>query len=149
MDFRKGIISTALSLTLLMPSVSLASNPIHLVQEGKVPITTNASTEENLQNPKPQLSPEAKAKFQELKNKFKNGEITKDQFHQEMKKLMPENHHCKHKKKCCDNKMKLSDEDKAKLDELKTKLKNGEITKKEFKEEVKQLKWKSDELKEE
>lgn len=138
MHFRKGIVSTALSLALLMPSFASANNDTQPLLKGKsLSFHTNKIAVEQVLITKPDLTPEVKAKLEELKSKLKNGEITKDQFHQEIKKVLPEGFHYKHKKKGCHK--ELSDEARVKLDELKSKFKNGEITKEEFRKEMKKI----------
>jgi len=143
MHFRKGVLSTALSLALLMPSFAYAGTSSTVLQNGNnfgnfnKTIGSRIQVEQNLQSPKPELAPETKTKIQELITKLKNEEITNDQFREELKKIMPENHEFKHREK--EFHKELSDETKAKLEELKVKLKNGEITKDQFKEELKQI----------
>lgn len=58
-----------------------------------------------------EIPEETKLKVKELKEKLKTGEITKEQFHEEMKKLFPDKPECNedgHKKE-------LPEETKAKL----------------------------------
>jgi uncharacterized membrane protein len=124
MHFKKSIISTGLSLALLMPSAAFASQDIQ---------SQGSNTAQDQQ--KTELSSETKAKVKALKTKLHNGEITKEQFHQELKEILPEGYKCKHKHKH----PKLSEEDKAKVKELKAKLQNKEITKDEFKAEFKKI----------
>ena len=79
-----------------------------------------------------EIPEETKLKVKELKEKLKTGEITKEQFHEEMKKLFPNKTQCNEEVP----KKELPEETKAKLRELKTKLLNGEITEEQFQEEV-------------
>ncbi|MFZ7134040.1 MAG: hypothetical protein ACOWWR_16965 [Eubacteriales bacterium] len=141
MHIRKSIVSTVLSLALFMPSVAFASS-IDIMYGGKdLAMAQTTSVNETLseENSKPELTPEVKTKIQELKTKLNNGEITKEQFHQEMKKIMPEGFEFKHRRKDAHEKIKLTDEAKEKLEDLKTKFKNGEITKEKFKEEMEKI----------
>ncbi len=140
MSFRKYALSAALSLALLMPAA--ANGQLNNHQREAFPnsqlVTTaaRAAATELYSNPDTELAPEIKAQMKELKEKFKKGEITKEQFHQEMKKLFPDGYK-PHKGKGPHK--NLSDEDKAKLQELKTKLDNGELDKEEFMKQKKEL----------
>lgn len=130
-----------LSLTLLMPSVAF-ENSVSSSSEIKDHKNYNISSvgKRLVENePNPDLSKETKLKIKELKIQLKNGEITKEQFHQEIKKIVPENYQLKHKKMYLNKYKNLNAEDKVKLQELKLKFENGEITKEEFKEEIKQI----------
>ena len=142
MSFRKCVLTTALSLTLLMPTAAAtntsSSNQIGQISSSySMKSTTGATSTELYSKPDAELAPEVKAQMKELKAKLKNGEITKEQFHEEIKKVLPEGYQHKHKGK--GHHRKLSDEDKAKLKELKVKLENGEITKEEFMKQKKEL----------
>lgn len=134
--------STALSLTLLIPTAAAAntsaSNQIGQISSGySMNSAAGATSTELYSKPATELAPEVKAQMKELKTKLKNGEITKEQFHEEIKKILPEGYQHRHKGK--GHHRKLSDEDKAKLKDLKTKLKNGEINKEEFIKQKKEL----------
>lgn len=137
MNFKKGIISTALSLTLLMPSVAFAGAGTNGLQLQKNFGNPYGITGQNFQHPRPELTPEMKTKLKELKTKLENKEITKEQFYEELKKLMPEGYKFQHHQK--DFYKDLSDESKVKLKELKTKLQNKEITEDEFRKELNQI----------
>lgn len=140
MSFRKYALSAALSLALLTPAAANGhlNNPPRDTFPNSQLVTTaaRAAATELYANPDTELAPEVKAQMKALKEKFKNGEITKEQFHQEMKKLFPEGYE-PHKGK--GHHKKLSDEDKAKLQELKTKFDNGEMDKEEFIKQKKAL----------
>lgn len=129
MHFKKLVISTALSLTLLLPSAAFANNG-NLTEGADL---NKSITTEKVSTQSPELTPEIKDKIKDLKIKVRNGEITNEQFHQEVKKILPKDIHFKHKK------FNLSNQEKEQLKELKIKLENGEITKEEFKEEMKTI----------
>jgi len=143
MDRKQKLLSTALSLALLMPSsafgATMGSNHHNGVQDigSSRPIASKASTLEEYRSDQPPLPAEIQEKVEELKGRYKNGEITKEQFRQELKKIIPEEHQRNHRKK--GGKHKLSDEAKTELEALKAKLKKGEITKEEFKQKLKEL----------
>ncbi len=82
-----------------------------------------------------ELPDEAKAKIAELREKLKNGEITREQFCEEMQQIMPEGFQFRGRGVPAD----LPDEVKEKIAELREKLKNGEITREQFCEEMQQI----------
>lgn len=140
MNFRKIIASTTLSLFLLMP-VTASANKLDISQANtKLNSCIVNSSEYSLEKsvrPESRLSPELKSKVKELKTQLKKGEISKEQFQQEIKNILPENSHFRHRKHPTHK--KLNDADRIKLQELKTKLKNEEMSRKEFKKELKEI----------
>lgn len=85
------------------------------------------------------LSPELKIKIDDLKSKLESGEITNEQFREEMMQLMPEKFHLKRGVKG-HPKGAIPKELKAEFESLKTKLESGDITPEAFREEMMKLK---------
>lgn len=118
------------SLVLTIPAVSFADNELMKFQNRKLEV--NVLHDKNGDFKKQEIPEEIKVQIKELKEKFKNGEINKEQFHDEMKKLFPNKSHFN--KKCSFK--ELPEEIKLELKELKKKLINGEITEEQFQEEI-------------
>jgi len=74
-----------------------------------------------------------------LRDELKNGELTPEQFREEMKQLLPEGFQPKEGERWPGKRGELPEELKAKFEELKGKLEGGEITREQFREEMKQL----------
>lgn len=89
-----------------------------------------------------ELPDEVKAKIEELREKLKNGEITREQFCEEMQQILPEGFQFRGRGIPAD----LPDEVKEKIAELREKLKNGEITREQFREEIQQLRQEQSQL---
>lgn len=86
-----------------------------------------------------EIPEETRVQIRELKLKVKSGEITKEQFHEQVKQLLPEIYDFQYNnrmyKKDCD----LPDDVKIKVRELKSRYKKGEITKDQLLEEINKL----------
>ena len=130
MKLKKRVILLALSLVLAIPAVSFANDDLTILANDR--LGNKILHEEKGHCDRKEIPEETKVKIKELKEKFKKGEIDKEQYDEEMKKLFPEKPHLDDK----DSFNELPEETKSKLQELKKKLLNGEITEKQFQEEV-------------
>lgn len=133
MNIREKVIIAVLSISLLIPATTFANNNVEVI--------TNIPSikERNIQDRK-EIPEETKKAIRDLKTRLENGEITKEEFRKEIKKLLPEKYHFKNKKgKKHYKKMEVPEEVKAKFQELKSKLESGEITKDEFRKEIRKL----------
>ncbi|QUH19723.1 SHOCT domain-containing protein [Alkaliphilus sp. B6464] len=145
MNWKKSIIPATLSLTLLIPTAAFADNDANVSENTKgfgglrTVITNRSSHENEVFYSNIEVTEEVKIKLEELKAKLDSGEITKDQFREEMKELMPEGSRVKGVEKKLIEKAEIPGEVKVKLEELKAKLENGEITKDQFHGEMKEL----------
>ncbi len=86
-----------------------------------------------------EIPEKTRAQIRELKGKVKAGEITKEQFHEQVKQLLPEIYDFQYNyrmyKKDCD----FPDDVKIKVRELKARYKKGEITIEQLNEEINKL----------
>ncbi|MBU5676120.1 SHOCT domain-containing protein [Alkaliphilus sp. MSJ-5] len=145
MNWKKSIIPATLSLTLLIPTAAFADNNANVSENTKgfgglrTVITNRSSHENEVFYSNIEVTEEVKIKLEELKAKLDSGEITKEQFREEMKQLMPERSQFKGVEKKLIEKIEIPEEVKVKLEELKAKLDSGEITKEQFREEMKEL----------
>ncbi|MBO8167547.1 MAG: SHOCT domain-containing protein [Thermoanaerobacteraceae bacterium] len=136
-NWKKSIIPITLALTLLMSTAAFAISNVNDERNKKnfsrlrTAITERTHFGKEWAGKRGKLPEELKAKIAELKEKLKSGEITREQFWEEMKKIMPERFQFKGRK--------LPEELKAKIAELKEKLKSGEITREQFWEEMKKI----------
>lgn len=133
-NWKKTVLPVTLSLTLLINGVAFAATNANndvtknIVNKPVIKITEQTSCKQDIPE-------KTKVKIKELKVKLKNGEITKEQFREEMKKIIP--------------KKEIPEELKAKFKKLREKHENDEITPEQYKAEKQKLKqeiyqyWKS------
>lgn len=147
-NWKKTIIPISLILTLLMSTVAFAASSGDVGEDSKNLGKSKATVTEQKQFRKGwlekigELPDEVKAKITELKEKLKNGEITREQFREEMQQIVPKRFQFRGRGIPAD----LPDEVKEKIAELREKLKNGEITREQFREEIQQLRQEQSQL---
>lgn len=127
---KKRYIMLMLSLLISIPSISFADSNMNVLSNKR--LINNILLDKNEYLEKQEIPEETKVKVKEAKEKLKNGEINKEQFHKEMKNLFPGKTHQKKKGSFKD----LPEETKTRLKDLKKQLIDGEITEDQFHEEL-------------
>lgn len=134
-NLKNKITLVLLSLSMLFPTYLMPNALASSLDGGNV---SNKHIGEKSWDRK-EIPEETRTKIRELKVKVKAGEITKEQFHEQVKQLLPEIYEFQYNnrmyKKDCD----IPDDVKIKVRELKSKHKKGEITKDQLLEEINKL----------
>ncbi|WP_197079132.1 hypothetical protein [Candidatus Syntrophocurvum alkaliphilum] len=140
----KKIIPITLILTLLMSTVAFAATDSNKNEnrgdfsKERTKISERVKFEGERSGLQTQATEEIREKCDELKAKLSSGEITREQFCEEMKEINP-NRMKSNQDRWQNKKGDVPEDFKDKLGELRTKLQDGEVNQEQFRENIKQL----------